>query len=137
MPRLILQSSTNSRADHLASDPSRYLRHGLFFIDMKSHFVEVEGRSVNVPPSTFTYLITLLRHAPDPVTYQELVAESQGYTLPDKEARSLARWQIYQMRHIIEPDPGAPQFILTVRNVGYRLLTNALHKAENEEKLNH
>ncbi len=124
------QDPEKDRVGTVLSDPSRYLRNGPFFIDMKSRYVEVEGRSIAVPPSTFAYLVTLLRHSPDPVNYQELVAESQGYTLPDKEARSLARWQIYQIRHAIEASPETPQFILTVRNMGYRMITNSVHKTD-------
>ncbi len=118
------------RAGQQQSDPSRYLHNGLFFVDMKSRSIEVEGRSITIPPSTFAYLVTLLRHAPDPVTYQELVAESQGYTVPDHEARSISRWQIYQMRHAIEPNPQLPIYILTIRNIGYRMITNNSHKTE-------
>ncbi len=124
------QSFGKNVDDNLQSDPSRYLRNGHIFIDLKSRYVEVEGHSVSVSPSTFSYLVALLRHSPDPVSYQDLVLESQGYTLPDKEARSLARWQIYQIRHSIEANPESPKYILTVRNIGYRMITNSVYKSE-------
>jgi DNA-binding response OmpR family regulator len=37
------------------------------------------------------------------------------------EARELARWRIHELRKIIEADPEQPQYIQTVRGVGYRL----------------
>ena len=127
------QEPIKEQKHQFENDPSRYLHQGRFFVDMKSRYVEVEGHLISVPPSTMAYLITLLRHSPDPVTYRDLVTESQGYSLPDKEARALVRWQIYQMRQAIEPNPEVPQFILTVRNVGYRLLTNVAYKTEKTE----
>jgi two-component system, OmpR family, alkaline phosphatase synthesis response regulator PhoP len=103
-------------------ETARYLRRGVFYIDIKARYVELAGQSISLPPSTFSYLLTLLRHSPDPVNYQDLVAESQGKSLPDAEARSLARWQIYQLRLAIEAEPEHPRFIVTVRNFGYRLI---------------
>jgi two-component system, OmpR family, alkaline phosphatase synthesis response regulator PhoP len=105
-------------------ETSRYLRRGNFSIDLKARYLEIAGKTITLPPSSFSYLITLLRHSPDPVSYQDLVSESQGKTLPDAEARSIARWQIYQIRMNIEEEPDHPRYILTVRNYGYRLITD-------------
>jgi DNA-binding response OmpR family regulator len=55
------------------------------------------------------------------VTYKVLVKESQGYDAPLLEAREMARWRIHELRKLIELDPGRPQYILTVRGIGYRL----------------
>jgi DNA-binding response OmpR family regulator len=57
------------------------------------------------------------------VTYEKLVLESQGYqNLSRTEAREIARWQMYEIRKLLEPDPRHPQLIITVRDVGYRLI---------------
>jgi DNA-binding response OmpR family regulator len=127
-------SGITSHFPHVSlPETARYLRRGLFYIDIKARYVELAGQSISLPPSTFSYLLTLLRHSPDPVNYQDLVAESQGKSLPDAEARSLARWQIYQLRLAIEADPEHPRTIITVRNFGYRLIAENPIASEPEE----
>jgi DNA-binding response OmpR family regulator len=105
-------------------DNARFVRSGVFTVDLKARYLEVNDQPISLPPSTFSYLVALLRHSPDPVSYQDLVSESQGKDVPDIEARSLARWQIYQIRKTIEDDLNNPRYIITVRNYGYRLITD-------------
>jgi DNA-binding response OmpR family regulator len=117
----------NHQVNHVNQDPlvpSRFIRKGCFQIDLKARFVEVNQSPVHLPPSAFNYLLVLLRHAPDSVGYQSLVSEAQGKIVSDAEARSLARWQIYQIRKAVEVDLNHPQYIFTVRNFGYRLITD-------------
>jgi DNA-binding response OmpR family regulator len=56
------------------------------------------------------------------VAYGTLVKESQGYELCQAEARSLVRGRMYELRKALEPNLRHPQYIITVRNVGYRLV---------------
>jgi two-component system alkaline phosphatase synthesis response regulator PhoP len=101
---------------------SRYLKRGAFTLDLHLREAAWEGRTARLPPSTFQFLISLLRHAPEAVTYETLVRESQGYDLSRAEARELARGHIHELRKAIEPDLKHPRFIVTVRDVGYRLV---------------
>jgi DNA-binding response OmpR family regulator len=105
-------------------DSSRFIQRDEFILDLKAQQVEFRGRPISLPPSTFSYLVTLARHSPRPVSYEALVMEAQGYSLAPREARAISRWQIYQLRHAIEPDPDHPAFVMTVRNIGYRLITS-------------
>jgi DNA-binding response OmpR family regulator len=51
------------------------------------------------------------------------VSESQGYQhLNRAEAREITRWQIHEIRKAIEPDMRHPTIVITVRDVGYRLV---------------
>ncbi len=104
-------------------DQTRYLRRGAFSLDLQTHQVSLDGRSITLPPTTFDYLCSLLRHSPDPVPYETLVLEAQGYAVPRIEARELVRWQIHELRKALESDAPQPRFIFTVRHVGYRLVT--------------
>ena len=104
-------------------DPVRYLSCGLFTLDLHTRYVRFNDRQIPLPPSSFDFLVTLVRHSPNPVTYETLLMESQGYSLTRSEAREMARWQVHELRKAIEPDPRQPRFIITVRDVGYRLAT--------------
>ncbi len=112
-----------TRAPQQMVDPSRILRCGPFSLDQHTKTVLFRDQAIKLPPSTFDYLVTLIRHAPNAVTYEVLVIESQGYSVSRTEAREMARWQIHELRKSIEPDPELPQYIMTVRNVGYRIIT--------------
>ena len=104
-------------------DPARYIKCGELVLDRHMHAVQNGEKCTSMPPSTFDYLVTLARHSPHPVSYEKLVQESQGYQhLSRSEAREISRWQMHEIRKLIEPDPRHPRLIITVRDVGYRLV---------------
>jgi DNA-binding response OmpR family regulator len=104
-------------------DPTRYLKCGPMTLDRHTYSVEYNDSSTSLPPSTFDYLVTLVRHSPNPVTYEKLVSESQGYQhLSRAEAREIARWQMHEIRKALEADQRNPKLVITVRGVGYRLV---------------
>jgi DNA-binding response OmpR family regulator len=105
-----------------STDPARFLRCGAFALDLHTRHASMNNKYISLSPSNFDYLVTLLRHAPDPVPYQTLVRESQGYDLTRAEAREISRWQIHELRKALEQDPHKPRFVLTVRDIGYRLI---------------
>ena len=112
------------QASNVPMDSSRFIQKDEFILDLKAQQVDFRGHPISLPPSTFNYLVTLLRHSPRPVSYEALVMEAQGYALAARESRAISRWQIYQLRQALEPDPDHPVYILTVRNIGYRLITS-------------
>ena len=104
-------------------DPARYLKCGPLVLDRHTHSVQYNNNSSSLAPSTFEYLVTLVRHSPHPVSYEKLVSESQGYqNVSRAEAREIARWQMHEIRKVLEPEPRHPQMIITVRDLGYRLV---------------
>ncbi len=105
-----------------SSDPTRILRKGNITLDLHTRTVFCGNETFTLPPSRFDYLVTLVRHSPNPVTYETLVMESQGYQVTLSEAREIARWQVHELRKAIEVEPDHPKLIITIRNVGYRLV---------------
>ena len=103
--------------------PEGYIQRGPFTVDLYSRRAWLRGQEVALAPVTFDYLVTLLRHAPNPVSYEALVEESQGYRVSRSEAREIARGRIHALRKALEPDRRHPEFIITVRDVGYNLVT--------------
>ena len=102
---------------------TRFLRRGSFTLDLHTRTLRQEERTIQLPPSTFNFMVSLLRHSPEPVTYEVLVREVQGYELSRAEARELARGQAHELRKAVEPDLKHPRYIITVRDMGYRLVT--------------
>jgi DNA-binding response OmpR family regulator len=105
------------------TDPARYLRQGPFTLDLHARHVMVEEKYIPLSPSNFDYLVTLVRHCPNPVSYEEMVKQAQGYELTRSEAQEMARWRIHELRKALEPDPKHPRYIITMRGHGYRLVT--------------
>lgn len=103
------------------TEATRFLKKGDFELDLHARHVTLNGKYIPIAGIYFDYLCTLLRHAPKAVAYITLVKETQGYDVATAEARDLARWRIHELRKLIEEDPERPQYILTVRGVGYRL----------------
>lgn len=117
------ETTPTSALAALPSDTStRFLKKGIFELDLHARHAALNGEYVPVAGIYFDYLSTLLRHAPKVVAYKTLVRESQGYyDVATAEARDLARWRIHELRKLIESDPRQPKYILTVRGTGYRL----------------
>ena len=112
---------TSSLAALPSTNPARFLKKGVFELDLHARYATLNGKYTPVTGIYFDYLCTLLRHAPGVVAYKTLVKEAQGYDVAMAEARDLARWRIHELRKIIETDLERPQYILTVRGTGYRL----------------
>ncbi len=102
----------------------RFLKRGKLILDLQSRRATLGDRVLALPPAAFDYLVALLRHAPDVVLYQTLVAEAQGYQTDRREAQELAKWHIHELREALEPKPSEPQHVLNVRGVGYRLVVD-------------
>jgi DNA-binding response OmpR family regulator len=104
------------------TDPARFLQRGPFMLDLHARHLTVNGEYVRLSPTNFDYLVTLVRHSPNTVTYQVLVRESQGYDVSLFEAREMSRWRIHELRKAIEEDSSSPKFLITVRGSGYKLV---------------
>ena len=103
------------------TDPARFLQRAPFTLDLHARHLTRDGEYIPLSPTNFDYLVTLVRHAPNPVTYEVLVRESQGYEMTRAEAREMARWRIHELRRAIEEDSKKPQYLITVRGSGYKL----------------
>lgn len=102
----------------------RFLKRGALELDLHTHHLNIGGRAVSLPATSFEYLLVLARHAPEVVDYQTLVAEAQGYQAELREAQELSKWHIHHIRQAIEPEAHRPTYLFNVRGVGYRLVTD-------------
>jgi DNA-binding response OmpR family regulator len=102
----------------------RFLKRGSLVLDLHKRCLIVHEQSINIPPTSFDYLLVLARHSPDVVDYQTLVAEAQGYQTDAREAQELTKWHIHQLRQAVEEDAREPSILINVRGTGYRLVAD-------------
>ena len=88
-------------------------------VDLAGHRVLRDGREVAMKPKVFELLAFLLRHPGQVVNRDQLLEQVWGYDYPG-ETRTVDV-HVHWLRSAIEPDPGNPTIVQTVRGVGYVL----------------
>jgi two-component system, OmpR family, alkaline phosphatase synthesis response regulator PhoP len=91
-------------------------------LDVDHHFISVDGQAVDLTPTEFTLLQTLMENPDHAFTRTELIEKALGYTYEGME-RTLDS-HIKNLRKKIEADPAEPHYLETVFGVGYRLRRN-------------
>ena len=124
-----LNALENSKAEKGSSKPEqatagddRFVKRGGLVLDLHTRRATLNEQAVNLPPTSFDYLLALARHAPNVVDYQTLVAEAQGYETDPREAQELTKWHIHHIRQALEPDSRNPMYVINVRGAGYRFV---------------
>lgn len=102
----------------------RFLKRGALTLDLHKRCLIFKNQTINIPPTSFSYLLVLARHSPAVVSYQTLAAEAQGYEVDAREAQELAKWHIHQLRRALENETGDPSILINVRGVGYSLIAD-------------
>jgi DNA-binding response OmpR family regulator len=87
-------------------------------IDLARRDVEVHGKPVQLTYVEFELLRTLAAH-PGRVYSREMLLQALWGGSEYREPRTIDV-HVRHLREKLEPDPRAPEFILTVRGVGYR-----------------
>lgn len=87
-------------------------------MDLSGHSVTVRGEPVNLTPTEFGLLATLMQDAGRAFTRAQLLEQVQGYTYEGYERTIDAH--IKNLRQKVEADPRNPERIKTVYGVGYK-----------------
>jgi len=87
-------------------------------IDLGRRTVEIDGRQVQLTYVEFELLRTLAGH-PGRVYSRRMLLESLWGAADYREPRTIDV-HVRHLREKLEPDPAEPEYILTVRGVGYR-----------------
>ncbi len=87
-------------------------------MDVERHVVTVNGRKTPMPLKEFELLELLLRNAGRVLTRGQLIDRVWGSDyVGDTKTLDV---HVKRLRAKVEPDPGHPQHILTVRGLGYK-----------------
>jgi two-component system, OmpR family, alkaline phosphatase synthesis response regulator PhoP len=107
------------RRSEAAARPADRLVVGDLDVDLGRHRVVVAGRPVPLTPTEFAVLAALAREPGRVFTRGQLLDAVHGFSLETYE-RAIDG-HVKNIRRKIEPDPGAPRYLLTVHGVGYVL----------------
>ncbi|AQT73132.1 MULTISPECIES: response regulator transcription factor [Streptomyces] len=87
-------------------------------MDVDRHVVTVAGGKVDLPLKEFDLLEMLLRNAGRVLTRMQLIDRVWGADyVGDTKTLDV---HVKRLRAKIEPDPGAPRYLVTVRGLGYK-----------------
>jgi DNA-binding response OmpR family regulator len=87
-------------------------------VDVPRMRVTVGGRTVDLTPTEFELLATLARQPGRVFTRGQLLDAIHGVAIETYERAIDAH--VKNLRRKLEPHPGRPRYVLTVRGVGYR-----------------
>jgi DNA-binding response OmpR family regulator len=111
--RAVLRRVDGSRA------LSDVLRAGRLELDVGRMLATIDGRRVDLTPTEFQLLEAMARQPGRVFTRSQLLDAIHGIAFESYERAIDAH--VKNIRRKIEPDPRAPQLLLTVFGVGYRL----------------
>ncbi len=101
-----------------AAEATSTLAAGPVRMDVERHTVTVDGTPVQLPLKEFDLLELLLRHAGRVLTRGQLIDRVWGADyVGDTKTLDV---HVKRLRAKLEPDPGAPQHLVTVRGLGYK-----------------
>ncbi|MGQ9586239.1 MAG: response regulator transcription factor [Anaerolineae bacterium] len=107
-----------------ASQPRPTLIQGQVVLDAETHQATVRGKTVPLTPIETELLHYLMSHADQPLPKSDLFREVWGYDFVGSS--NLVEVSIRRLREKIEENPSSPQYIQTVRGVGYRFVPDTL-----------
>jgi two-component system KDP operon response regulator KdpE len=87
-------------------------------VDLTRRLVRVAGTEVQLTPTEYDLLRTLIHHAGKVLTHHQLLEAIWGHGYSDEV--HLLRVNISNLRRKLEPEPTRPRYIITEPGVGYR-----------------
>ena len=98
--------------------PNAVLESGPVRMDVDRHVVTVNGKTAAMPLKEFELLEFLLRNAGRVLTRGQLIDRIWGSDyVGDTKTLDV---HVKRLRAKVEPDPGSPRYLLTVRGLGYK-----------------
>ncbi len=94
---------------------------GKLCVDVAKHTVELDESPLQLTPTEYEILKTLVLNAGKVVTQKQLLKEVWNKTEDMEGASHLLRVTISHLRNKLEPNPDRPTYVVTEPGVGYRL----------------
>ncbi len=120
MRELVARARAALRRQNMLTQPSEEagFDDGHITVDLAKPSVEVKGKPIVLSPRELSLLRALLAHRGHARTRHQLLEEAWGSDeyIDPRTVDVHIRW----LRQKLEPDPDHPQYIETVRGIGYR-----------------
>jgi two-component system KDP operon response regulator KdpE len=97
---------------------SSVLRGADLIVDIDRHLVLRSGEPIELTPTEFRMLVTLMRQPGRVLSVKQIVTEVWGAEYI--EETGYIRRYVWHLRRKLERDPRAPRYILNERSIGYR-----------------
>jgi two-component system response regulator RegX3 len=118
--RAVLRRTADRQPDRGPGAGDEVLASGDLVLDPDRHEVTLRGLTLDLPLKEFEVLQLLLERAGRVVTRDQLIDEVWGHDyVGDTKTLDV---HIKRLRSRVEADPSAPERILTVRGVGYKIV---------------
>ena len=104
--------------DYADAAGGRVIRHGDLLIDLERRRVQRGTRRIALTATEFEILRHLASRPGRVFSRRELLELLRDYEALDQDEKTI-NVHVSHLRDKIEDDPGAPQFVLTVRGAGY------------------
>jgi DNA-binding response OmpR family regulator len=108
-----------ARSTPSGTSDSEQLQIGAVSVDLAGHRILRDGRELALKPKAFELLAFLLRNPGRVFSRDQLLERVWGYDYAG-ESRTVDV-HVHWLRSAIEPDPGQPRYLQTIRGTGYVL----------------
>ncbi len=102
------------------SDEQLTFKFGDFELDIESHVLTKQGEELKLSPKEFKLLHYFLKNEGRALSRDAIMNSVWGYD-SNVTSRSIDRF-VTTLRNKVEIDPQTPQFILTIRELGYKFV---------------
>ncbi|MBL7199397.1 MAG: response regulator transcription factor [Anaerolineae bacterium] len=101
---------SEDEVEYLSPSPS-------IVLDCGRHVLMLENNRIYLAPKEFQVLQLLIRHVGKVLSHDAILAQVWG---PERVGEAeLVKQYVYRLRRKVEPNPGAPRYIHSVRGEGY------------------
>lgn len=116
--RAVLRRGRVDEAEEEAAEYEEVLRGGSVMLDIERHVVTVDGKEISMPLKEFDLLEYLLRNRGRVLTRGQLIDRVWGSDyVGDTKTLDV---HIKRLRSKIERNPSSPEYLVTVRGLGYK-----------------
>ncbi len=96
---------------------------GKLKIDQNTHSASIGRDQIHLTPNEFSLLVSLACNAGRVLSWQSLLKSAWGLEIWEG-GKEMVKMAIYRLRQKIGDNPENPEFILTVRGIGYTMINH-------------